>query len=601
MALARELRSLRAELDRAETAAASVLAELPEPNRPSARNLLHYVALRRRDIRSLQDRLAAHGLSSLGRAESHVGWAVDAVADVLEALVSPAGAAPRAPVSPAGFHEGRERLARRTEALLGSRPAARDVRIMVTMPKEAAVDYALIRDLLSHGMDAIRINCAHDTSDDWSAMLDKLRRAEREVGRHCRVLMDLGGPKLRTGPIAEGPRVVRWRPQRDALGHVTAPARIWLTPAESPAAPPLDADAVLPVPADWLATLKPKDTIKLNDVRGAARTMKIVGEAGPGRWAVATRSAWVTPGTPLVNAKGRGEGLVGPLPSIEESLTLRPGDTLLLTRDLNPGRPALEDSLGRMLTPATIGCTLPEVFKQVSPGERIWFDDGKIGGVIRSVGADQLHVEVTVAREKGEKLRSDKGINLPDSALRLPALTAKDLQDLPFVAANADLVGLSFVQRDGDVRELGERLAALGAAETGVVLKIETRRAFEALPELLLSALRLPKAGVMIARGDLLVECGYERLAEIQEEILWLCEAAHLPVIWATQVLEGLAQKGLPSRAEITDAAMGERAECVMLNKGPHILETIRVLDSILRRMQAHQSKKSPRLRRLHF
>ena len=105
----------------------------------------------------------------------------------------------------------------------------------------------------------------------------------------------------------------------------------------------------------------------------------------------------------------------------------------------------------------------------------------------------------------------------------------------------------------------------------------------------------------MIARGDLAVECGYERLAEVQEEILWICEAAHLPVIWATQVLQSLAKKSQPSRAEITDAAMGERAECVMLNKGPHIVAAVCVLDNILRRMQAHQSKKSSRLRRLHL
>ena len=59
-------------------------------------------------------------------------------------------------------------------------------------------------------------------------------------------------------------------------------------------------------------------------------------------------------------------------------------------------------------------------------------------------------------------------------------------------------------------------------------------------------------------------------MAEVQEEILWICEAAHVPVIWATQVLETLAKEGMPSRAEITDAAMGHRAECVMLNKGPH-------------------------------
>src|SRR6185436_6274218 len=95
------------------------------------------------------------------------------------------------------------------------------------------------------------------------------------------------------------------------------------------------------------------------------------------------------------------------------------------------------------------------------------------------------------------------------------------------------------------------------------------------------------------------VECGYTRLAEVQEEILWLCEAAHLPVIWATQVLESMTKKGTPSRAEVTDAAMGERAECVMLNKGPHILEVVAALDDILRRMESHQEKKSHLLRPL--
>jgi pyruvate kinase len=106
-------------------------------------------------------------------------------------------------------------------------------------------------------------------------------------------------------------------------------------------------------------------------------------------------------------------------------------------------------------------------------------------------------------------------------------------------------------------------------------------------------------AGVMIARGDLAVECGFERMAEIQEEILWVCEAAHMPVVWATQVLENLAKTGQPSRAEITDAAMGERAECVMLNKGPFLCDAVATLDDILQRMQGHQIKKSAMLRKL--
>jgi pyruvate kinase len=103
----------------------------------------------------------------------------------------------------------------------------------------------------------------------------------------------------------------------------------------------------------------------------------------------------------------------------------------------------------------------------------------------------------------------------------------------------------------------------------------------------------------MIARGDLAVEAGFERLAEVQEEILWFCEAAHVPVIWATQVLEHLAKDGRPSRAEVTDAAMAVRAEAVMLNKGPHVPDAVRALDGILVRMEAHQSKKTSLLRRL--
>jgi len=88
-------------------------------------------------------------------------------------------------------------------------------------------------------------------------------------------------------------------------------------------------------------------------------------------------------------------------------------------------------------------------------------------------------------------------------------------------------------------------------------------------------------------------------MAEVQEQILWLCEAAHVPVVWATQVLEGLAKRGAPTRAEVTDAVMSGRAECVMLNKGPHAVEAVRFLSGLLERMEAHRAKQRPRLRRL--
>src|SRR6516165_5653228 len=158
------------------------------------------------------------------------------------------------------------------------------------------------------------------------------------------------------------------------------------------------------------------------------------------------------------------------------------------------------------------------------------------------------------------------------------------------MAGHADVVGYAFVRQASDGDELHARLADLNGHHLGIVVKIETRRAFEALPSVMLAARRRPAAGVLIARGALAVEWGYERLAEVQEAMLWLAEAAHLPVIWATQGLETRAKMGQPSRADITDAARSERAECVMLNKGPYIVAAVRVLENILRRMQAHQS-----------
>jgi pyruvate kinase len=175
-----------------------------------------------------------------------------------------------------------------------------------------------------------------------------------------------------------------------------------------------------------------------------------------------------------------------------------------------------------------------------------------------------------------------------------------DEPTIAFAVAHADMVGLSFVSTRDDVRVVANALARNGGAQLGLILKIETRAGFDALPDLLTEALlRDAPCGVMIARGDLAIEVGWERLAEVQEEILWLCEAAHVPVIWATQVLDTLAHTGIASRAEITDAASGARAECVMLNKGPMIVAAIATLDDILARMATHRHKKTSLLRRL--
>jgi len=273
-------------------------------------------------------------------------------------------------------------------------------------------------------------------------------------------------------------------------------------------------------------------------------------------------------------------------------LRLRVGDRLVLTRESDATMPGDGEP-----TPACIACSLPEAFAVTRCGHQVWLDDGKLGGLVESVDRHSIELRITAAAPKGTKLRAGKGINLPDAVLAIDLLGPHSEDALRFAAERADIVGLSFVSRAHDIRHVHEHLDEHARPEVGMILKIETRRAFEHLPALLLEALGGDRpAGVMIARGDLAVECGYERLAEVQEEILWLCQAAHLPVIWATEVLDRLAKTGRPSRAEITDAARGVQAECVMLNKGPHIVEAISVLDDILRRMERHQRKKRPLL-----
>jgi pyruvate kinase len=357
----------------------------------------------------------------------------------------------------------------------------------VTMPTQAADAPDVTRQCLAGGMDVMRVNGAHDGPERWSRMIHHLREAERELGRTCRVQLDLPGPKIRTSRLA-------------------------------------DPDEPIPV---------------------------------------------------------------------------RVGDEMKLKGPHEPCRTPLRDADGRVTHPALVGCSAVEALDALAVGDEVWFDDGKFGALVRSVKPGSARLEVTHAPPKGALLRGDKGINLPSTHVPIETPTGADLACLDFAAERADIVALSFVRSPGEIDRVREALRERGAPDLPILLKVETRQAFNRLPELLLALMRSPVSGVMIARGDLAVECGWERLAEAQEEILWTCEAAHMPVVWATQVLETLAKKGRPTRSEVTDAAMAERAEGVMLNKGPFIVEAMRALDGILGRMASHQHKKRAELRAL--
>lgn len=459
---------------------ADALSDIQPHYQDSARNLLHYLALRTFDLRNVQEELSMLSISSLSHSEGYTLTNLQNILSLLQ-LLNGEDVNDSALRSPFDYRKSKSQLQHNTLQLFGWHNRGEGSRIMVTMPSEAAENYELIRSLLAAGMDIARINTSHDSAVEWYRMIQNIKHGEQETGKSCLVYMDLSGPKFRT-------------------------------------------EAVFPLPEE-------KNFVRLFE-----------------------------------------------------------GDSIYLIKQLPPS-----PEKDRVY----VSVQLPEIFQDAKVGERIFFDDGKIGGSITNVQSEVITVKIIEAAINGSKLRADKGINLPDTVLSLPSLTEVDLVNLPFMAAHADIIGYSFARSPKDVETLQKELKKLNRSDLGIILKIETEEAFENLPLMLLAAMRSPKVGVMIARGDLAVEIGFERSAEVQEEILWICEAAHIPGIWATQVLEKLVQKGKPTRAEITDAAMAARAECVMLNKGAFIVEGVRALDDIIRRMEKHQFKRKGNLRPL--
>jgi pyruvate kinase len=596
-ALIVRLDAILSELHAAKGAHGTEIDSVAPEHLEGATNLVHYTVLRQHDLRDLQNDLMDLGATSLATAEANVQAKVRAARNVLAALRGDPGPWDLAAINRA-LDEGDEILDTRARALFGTQRPGRPTRIMVTMPTEAADDRKLVADFVQAGMDIARINCAHDTPAAWERMIDHIRAAAAAAGRTVLVSMDLAGPKLRTGPIADGPAVGRARVHRDQAGELIAPSALWLVSSDDAAAP---APAVIPggrpaltvrVDPAWISARRAGDVVRLRDTRGRHRSFTVAQVSPNGALADGQRTAYVANGT-VLDCDGQAT-TAGGIPPLRRRLSLAAGDRLVLTCDLTPAVPPADGHAAR------IGCTLPEAVGALRPGEPVLLDDGAIGAVVESTAASEASLLITRTKPGGQRLGAEKGINLPETDLPLRALTPEDESYLPFIAAHADLVAVSFVRSAADIDHVLRALDDVGADQIGLILKIETAQGVRELPSMLLAAMRRSRLGVMIARGDLAVEVGFERLSEVPRQILALCEAAHVPAIWATQVLETLAKTGQPSRAEITDAAASQRAECVMLNKGPHILEAITALDDILERMGEVQRKSRTLMRHIH-
>ncbi|MGE0876177.1 MAG: pyruvate kinase [Burkholderiales bacterium] len=569
------LELLQAVDEEAARLAPRIRAALPR-HHASALNLAHYIGLRKRDIRRMQLGLAALGLSSLGRSEGHVRKTLVQLANWLGAIEAPAVDSAGEP--PLDRAQAEALLQGNARALLGPQPAGRHVYIMVTAPDAAEADAAWADAILKAGANVLRINGAHETPGEWEATVALFRARATALGREVRIFVDMPGPKLRGEIRGYQSGLLHLPRRRDCLGRTIAPTELLLVARHA-------GPAEVPVPQEWLAKLQPGDVITFTDA-GRRRRRLLVREAVQGGVrAECNRSLYITPGLVLEwRRKGRlrARGKVGRLPRRPRDVFLSPDDEFLLNASGASPSPKL---------PA-IACPEPEMLASVRVGDRVILDDGKIVAVAQANGADGLRCRVLRTLKAPTRLRTGKGLAFPDSQVVRSALGPQDEVALAFALEHADGVEVSFVNSPRDVALVVERLRASKRAGFGMVLKLETREAMRNLPDILFEALRYDAVGLMIARGDLAVELSFERLAEMQEELLWFGEACHLPVIWATQVLDTLAHTGVPTRAEVTDAAMAMRAECVMLNKGPHVAAAVRTLADIICKMEAHQFKK---------
>ena len=221
----------------------------------------------------------------------------------------------------------------------------------------------------------------------------------------------------------------------------------------------------------------------------------------------------------------------------------------------------------------------PEIIDQVNVGEYVFFADGSIRTKVVEKTPDYLVLEV----KNDGVLSSRKGVNFPHSNLKISAITEKDKKDLIFGAKNeVDIVAISFVNNKEDILK-AKKILNENKANPWVIAKIETKKAVENLDEILEAA-----DGVMVARGDLGIEVGIEKVPVIQKKIIRRANKLKKPVITATQMLLSMVNSPFPTRAEVSDVANAvmDGSDGVMLSDettvGKYPIKAVEVLKKVI-------------------
>ena len=419
-----ELKTLRDAMERIEIEEQATLAAIAPRFQASAINLLHFIAFHRNNHPGLQMAMREAGLCSLGGCDGHLHASLSTVIGVLQKLEG-LPAEPSSPSAAPSSLGGQALMQAHGERLLGGQlgeeSRTRTAAIMVTLPALATEQAALIAELVEAGMDIARINCGHDGPEVWNNLVTLVRSAAAAAGRDVRIAMDLAGPKIRIGALPSQPGVVDARPLRNRYGTLLQSARILAVPMEGADVPPDRqpdvAPDLLPIRNEGWRSLTMGDRLRARDSSGRWRELTVVDRLQRGLLLSCNQRCHFTTGLEFLQEGGPGKIVVGDLPAQEGDVLLRLGDRLWLTS--NGADHEVEAIKG------AINCTVPEALADLKVGERVLFDEGRIAGLIREVCPGAVEVEITQARPKGNRLRADKGINFPDSRLKIPALTSR--------------------------------------------------------------------------------------------------------------------------------------------------------------------------------
>jgi len=547
-------------------------------------NLSDYVALRNFDISKLQNELTALGLSSLGRAQSCVISSIDQDITLLSQILR-LDYKYLSLEKELDFKTAKKLLKENTEIFGATDKEKFKTKVMVTLPSEAATSNCLIKELIEKGTSVLRINTAHDNEEAWKKMAQYIKNENKAQNKNTKIYVDLAGPKNRTGKITKvfTPFTIGSKQKLCEVDIIPQSKIDAFTKKEGKDSFGRKCNSSLSVNDSFYKKCFKMDKIKIIDPLRKKEIPCKVYIKDDRVFITPHKKITITNETMLSSYNNKLSTKLFNLSYLAQKIRVYQEDTVVLTHQNVEGR--INYTYQNKQYSAIISCTNKEIFPYLKIGDEIFIDDGKIGFIVTENLDIGVVLKVILAKENGSILKEEKGINFPNTDLEIPAITYEDLKNLYSTLEFADIIGVSFTQTTDDIKTIQDILYKEKKDKVAIVPKIETKTGVRNLPQILHKLIQRPKYGLMIARGDLAVEVGFDNLPYIQEEIFNICESALVPVIYATQILEGKMKHNLPSRAEVTDAAFAQRADCVMLNKGPYVVDTVTILRNILRSM----------------